>query len=501
MSNIRVTYTGFISFFVAVITVITSSVFTLILTRTLTQEEFGTWGLIIGITQYVIVFGAIVTFWSTRDTARKIESQKTAILGNMLLSIIAVVLYVGISYFLGNAAKIDLNILFFSVILIPMVFFTGILTAITLGWKPHVISYGLLAFGISQIIFAVLFVYYLDLGVSGIIISNFISHTINALILFIYSKHKISNKFNFGYLKRWIKLSWVPLYPWLATTFGALEISIFTIMTGSVMGLAIWTAVIAVSAMVTRVSTISSAVYPKLLGDKNIHYLRDNISLLFFFNFLVTGIIIVFAKPALYALNPIYSDAFPVVIILATYHFFVVISNVSIQNLGGIENIDLDKKATFRNYFYSKLFYPHTLRFIETLIFIPILIIGLYLLIDSNHTDIDLLIFWSLATLFIAIPFVIYLLFKMTKTLGIKLDYKLIIKYFIIGVCAFASIFVITENYLLYESSIFSFLPNLLLFFTIGISFYLGLAYVTDKKTRNLVTSIIKEIKSKGFSG
>ena len=126
MSNIRVTYTGFISFFVAVITVITSSVFTLILTRTLTQEEFGTWGLIIGITQYVIVFGAIVTFWSTRDTARKIESQKTAILGNMLLSIIAVVLYVGISYFLGNAAKIDLNILFFSVILIPMVFFTGI---------------------------------------------------------------------------------------------------------------------------------------------------------------------------------------------------------------------------------------------------------------------------------------------------------------------------------------------------------------------------------------
>ena len=215
----------------------------------------------------------------------------------------------------------------------------------------------------------------------------------------------------------------------------------------------------------------------------------------------MTGIIIVFAKPALYALNPIYSDAFPVVIILATYHFFVVISNVSIQNLGGIENIDLDKKATFRNYFYSKLFYPHTLRFIETLIFIPILIIGLYLLIDSNHTDIDLLIFWSLATLFIAIPFVIYLLFKMTKTLGIKLDYKLIIKYFIIGVCAFAYIFVITENYLLYESNIFSFLPNLLLFFAVGISFYLGLAYVTDKKTRNLVTSIIKEIKSKGSIG
>ena len=215
----------------------------------------------------------------------------------------------------------------------------------------------------------------------------------------------------------------------------------------------------------------------------------------------MTGTVIVFAKPALYALNPIYSDAFPVVIILAIYHFFVVISNVSIQNLSGIENIDLDKKATLRNYFHSKLFYPHTLRFIETLIFIPILIIGLYLLIDSNHTDIDLLIFWSLATLLLTIPMTIYLLFKMTKTLDFKLDYKSIIKYFMIGICAFASIFVITENYLLYESNVFSFLPNLLLFFAIGISFYLGLAYVTDKKTRYLVTSIIREIKSKGFFG
>ena len=497
MSNIRVTYTGFISFFVAIITVITGSIFTLILTRTLTQEEFGTWGLIGGITQYVIVFGAIITFWSTRDTARNLESGKTAILGNMFLSIVAVVFYIVISYFLSNEASLDVNIFFFSVVLIPIIFLTGILTAITLGWKPHVISYGLLAFGISQIIFTTIFVYYLDLGVSGIIIANFLSHSINALILFRYSKHKIFQKFNYDYLKRWIKLSWVPLYPWLATIFGALEISIFTIMTGSVMGLAIWTAVMSVSAMITHVSTISKAVYPKLLGDKDFHYLRDNISLLFFFNFLMTGLIIVFAKPVLYALNPIYAHAYPVVIILAINHFFVVLTTVSIQNLIGIENIDLDKKASFRNYLSSKLFYPHTLRFIETLIFIPILIIGLYFLIDSNHSNIDLLIFWSAISLLFHLPVSIYLLSRMIKTLNFKLDSKLIIKYFSIGIISFTSVYFITENYLFYTPNIFSFAPNLLLFFTIGVSFYLILAYVTDKKTRYLVTSVIKEIKSK----
>ena len=85
----------------------------------------------------------------------------------------------------------------------------------------------------------------------------------------------------------------------------------------------------------------------------------------------------------------------------------------------------------------------------------------------------------------------------MIKSLNFKLDSKLIFKYFSIGIISFTSVYFITENYLFYTPNIFSFAPNLLLFFTIGVSFYLILAYVTDKKTRYLVTSVIKEIKSK----
>ena len=155
MSNIRVTYTGFISLFVAIVTGITGSVFTLILTRTLTLQEFGTWGLIAGITSYVIMFHAIIAYWSTRDTARNIDSGKTAMIGIAFLSVIAMIIYVVISFFLSKETNSNFDILLFSVVLIPVMFFSGLLTAITLGWKPHVISYGLLASAISQIIFAI----------------------------------------------------------------------------------------------------------------------------------------------------------------------------------------------------------------------------------------------------------------------------------------------------------------------------------------------------------
>ena len=46
MSNIRVTYAGLIAFATGIGSIITGGIFTLILTRTLTIEEFGTWELI-----------------------------------------------------------------------------------------------------------------------------------------------------------------------------------------------------------------------------------------------------------------------------------------------------------------------------------------------------------------------------------------------------------------------------------------------------------------------
>ncbi len=495
MSNIRVTYTGFISLFVAIVTGITGSVFTLILTRTLTLQEFGTWGLIAGITSYVIMFHAIIAYWSTRDTARNIDSGKTAMIGIAFLSVIAMIIYVVISFFLSKETNSNFDILLFSVVLIPVMFFSGLLTAITLGWKPHVISYGLLASAISQIIFAIFFVYYLDLGVNGVIIANFLSHLSNIVILLKFSYRKIIKNFNFVYLKKWFKLSWLSLYPSIPVIIGALGISIFSVMTNSVTGLSFWTVSVAVSAIIVQVAVISKAVYPKLLECKDTHYLRDNISQLFFFNFMLTGILLVFAKPALFALNPIYVSAYLVTMILSINNFFSVISTISIQNLAGIEKIDLDVNPTFKNYIKSNLFYPHTLRLIQAITSTIILIVGFFFMINSNYSEIDLLVFWSLTVLFTQIPISLLLFYKMLNTIRISLDYKLIAKYFLIAVCAYISIFVITQNFLVYENNVFTFVPNLLLFFGIGIGFFIGLSFLVDKKTRQLAVFIIKEIK------
>ena len=59
MSNIRVTYTGLIALAIRLSSIITGLVFILIVTRQLSQEEFGTWGVINGV--FVLCNAATLT--------------------------------------------------------------------------------------------------------------------------------------------------------------------------------------------------------------------------------------------------------------------------------------------------------------------------------------------------------------------------------------------------------------------------------------------------------
>jgi len=53
------------------------------------------------------------------------------------------------------------------------------------------------------------------------------------------------------------------------------------------------------------------------------------------------------------------------------------------------------------------------------------------------------------------------------------------------------------DKFLIFDESIFNFLPNLMLFVIFGLINYLLVTYLIDKKTRQLFKKIIKEIRGK----
>ena len=205
MSGIRVTYSGLISLSGGVIAVIASMVFTVLVTRKLLPEEYGAWGVISGVLMYVVLIGTITSFWTTREISRGRYVGKTQIIGTSFLSVIGVIAYLLISFFLGYQTEVKIEHLLLASFLIPTSIFVGALQAINLGKHPQVISYGNLAFGISQIPNGIIFVYFLDMGINGVILAVIISQIISILVLTFFAKDYLVGSFQYNILKKWFK--------------------------------------------------------------------------------------------------------------------------------------------------------------------------------------------------------------------------------------------------------------------------------------------------------
>ncbi len=267
MDNIRVTYSGLIAFVVGLISVLTGLLFALIVARNLSPEEFGTWSLIFSIISYFIISEHIIHFWTVRQVARGEEVGKTSVVSTTFFSIGAIPFYLFVTYVVSSQTNTELDSMILAVILVPLFFVSRILRGINTAHRPQATSYSLLIFETTKIPAALAFVYFLDLGLDGAIFAVIIAYIIQIAVQFYFAKPKLHNKFDFLTLKRWIKLSWISLYNQLHGFISTLDILIYTLLIGSVIGVAFYAASLAIAHITIHAEKISQALYPKLLAN------------------------------------------------------------------------------------------------------------------------------------------------------------------------------------------------------------------------------------------
>jgi len=491
LTEIRVTYSGFIAFIIGIISVISGLIVTIVITRNLTSLEYGTWTLIINLIGYIIILEPIVSYWATREVARKTESGTTAVITNGVFSFVAILVYIVILLIVATQTDASFDIMLYAVILIPVIFLNRTLTAVNLGFKPHIASYGALAYGLVQIPTILFFLHYLELGVIGVILSSFSGYSISVLVLFIFGRERLHRNFNLNFIKKWFRLSWLTLYP---ATFGfisLMDITIFSIITGSVIGISYWGAAMVVPVIITQAAGISYAIYPKILGGGKNDFLRDNLSLLFYFAIPLAAISITFAQPALFTLNPIYVIAVPVVIITSVFVFFNMLNTTFYSALLGKESVDVDGKSTFKDYLKSRLFHLPSILIIQYSIYIPTLALGIIIGMTNKFSEIELVILWSVIALATHSPFTFYFYYLIKKDLSISLDYFRIAKFLVLAIFSFGISYLLIENYLDYEIDFIYFISTLVGILLVGIISYTALTYAADLKTRELFNALI----------
>jgi hypothetical protein len=496
LTGIRVTYTGLIAFVFSLAAMFSSVIVTIIITRTLTPEEYGTWGIINSVLIYAVAVEPLIGYWIAREVARKKESGKTGIITSSFLSVGGIGFYLIFAFFVGVESGIDLNIIFLAAILIPLRYVNGTLAAINLSWKPHTLSYALVAQSITQIPLTLFFVYFMEWGITGLIFSVVLAQSVNNLMLAIYTREKIKGIFKKEFIKKWFRLFWISLYPSFATIIFRLDVIIFTLITGSIIGVAFWSASLAISITISHSALISRAIYPKLLEGDGVNYLQKNFTQFFYFSIPLTLLIITFAKPALFVLNPNYDDAYVVLSFLSISIFFTTVGAVIEMMILGNEDVDAFENASFKDFVKSKLFFMPSLEVIQHTIYIGGLIMG-FIILMPIFSEMELLFYWASFAMIIRIPFTIYKYKLLKNSIKLELEIKNILKYLIASVIMFVVLYLIHQKYLIYNESIFVFLPNLLVYVGLWVVGYLIITYLMDIKTRILFNTILQEVKKK----
>jgi hypothetical protein len=162
--------------------------------------------------------------------------------------------------------------------------------------------------------------------------------------------------------------------------------------------------------------------------------------------------------------------------------------------LQGIEKVDLKNDSTFKDYAKSKLILFPTFQMIRHGVYIGSLIVILSIIGTNSENEIELVIYWALIGLIVEIPLFGYILSLVRKSFTMKLDHSRILKFFITTVGLFGLMYVLMEEFLVYNESIFEFLPIVMLLAIVVSLGYVGITYLIDGKTRVLVKSILKEI-------
>jgi O-antigen/teichoic acid export membrane protein len=494
MSSVRVTYSGLISFAVSLIGLITGTLFVVIVTRRLSPEEFGLWTLIGSMVVYVGIAQPIISYWSTRQLARGENVGKTTFFTGTVFSFFSFISFSIIALFVSFQLGVDLDILLLASFLVPIGFLGQILNGISLSFKPQTISYGLLIFEVIKVPLGFIFVVIFDLGIIGAIITTLVASSFRLSFLIYFIRDKISGSIEKHIIKFWLKMSWLPLYNSLPGMLSSLDVLIFSFFSNSLIGLAYWGIANTISNKIGTVEGISQGLYPKLLSTKNQEIVKQNLERTMFFGIPFLGLSIVLAKPLLFILNPIYADGFLIVIILSIRAFIGTILSIFLSILRGYEGVDMDKTATFKQYVKSKLFFIPTITFAITATYLIFLTSYLFLK-SEDVVDVILVTHWSIIYLAVYIPFTIFIFIIVKQNYKISFPIIHILKYSLTTFFASIIVYLLVENYITYEVSIWKFLPQLIPIILAGGMIYFVLTYIIDHSTRDLLKSILNEIK------
>jgi hypothetical protein len=354
----------------------TGLLFTLIVTRNITLEEYGVYSNIGDTLSYFTLASTIIPFWVTRFTAReRWDSPKTGLIINLLIASASAAVYlITLPSILGVLQVSGEYLLTYSmgVFLIIENHIQAILEAIFYPKRPEMMAFGLLVLEISKVSLGFLIIIVFRMGLIGVLLSLIASYLAQILFYVRHIQREIIGKIRWDYIKGWFKASLINIYGIIGGRILMLANMILFVYGGE-LARAYYGASSAIASIVGYSSSLSFALYPKLLSEADPNDASSSLKMVLMFAVPMCMGAIVLSEPLLLILNPLYAAAKPILILLSLNAFFSAASSVFDSIISGTERLDADEKISYGKIIRSRLFLLQTLIYAQAAVVVPLI--------------------------------------------------------------------------------------------------------------------------------
>lgn len=483
--NIRIGYSGFISFGSRILSLFTGLIFITMVTRNLTQYDFGLWQLILSIVTYAVLPNVIVDYWILRDLARGQREATTALLFSLILSSGGLVMYMLISIF--SAPRVGGQFLFFIVAMaqVPLSYLSITLQTISQASRPQSVGIAFMVFESIKVAVAALSFLVFNINLNVAITAVLLALVGQCVVLLaMQPRHLYMRSFSRDAVKRWLKMSWLPAFATFAGYIGTVDSLLVTALTASTLVLANYRAANVIAAMVSHASAFAVALYPKLIGGGATEVSRYVMTLTMMFTIPMSAGIFVLSGPLLSILGSGYVSAYmvlwlgiPIVAIGSVHQIFEAV-------LMGHEKVDVSGRSSFRDYSKSRLIKVPSITLYGSIISLAALAGVTYWLNSIHASPVTMAVAWSAIVICVSSPGLIikWIMMKRSNT-TFSIPWKNMAVYGLASAVMVAAL-VATGATNIKHSSTIDLVLKLVAYLALGSAVYFGLIFVLDATFR-----------------
>ena len=490
-AQVRLRYAGLVSFFSTLFSTITGFLFVTMITRKLDPLEFGLWHVVFTTIAYLTVVTDIVAYWTPRFIARGENVARSCFVFNLIGGSIASLVYILVSQIVSSSLNLPFFYFLASTPHIFLIYLSLALEGISKGYAPQYTGYALIVFEITKVLLAYYFIMTIRDRLLGAILSVMIAQLIKVLYLLIVTYSRlIYGGLHKDHILRFLKLSWIPLYRNLAYFLGSIDVYMVTYFTASTLLVAYFRAAQALAVIVSYSATFSTSLYPRVLALRRASDVEETIRLTTIFAIPMAAGLIIMSKPILCVFGVKYLSAYNALIVLTIGSLITAYGGIFETTALGSEVVDMNRRATFREYLKSSLFLVPTARYLAHIGYL------LSLLAILLYKPSEILLMWAIVLILSKIILVLWEYRYSKKFIKYNIPVEIIVKSFIAST-VMGTLLILLSAHEIVEIRIYDLLHKLVPYVTIAALTYFIILLLIDSYSRNLVRRVFAYLRMK----